>query len=283
MQHFEQFLKHKEYLEGVSPRTIKYFRFCLLSWKKIMGPSDALPTQQNLNSYVIGLRESGISLATINSYIRGLNSFLAWLHTSGHTSEPLKMKPFRQPQKVLETFTTQHIKRLVSFRPKTFHEHRIHAMVLVALDTGCRIDELITLRWKKVNLSDLFITVTGKGNKERVVPISLECRKVLYKFRMKHDFDFVFPTRHGGKVYYRSALAQFKKMCKKVGVTGVRCSFHTLRHTFATSYIQNGGNVFYLQRLLGHTDIATTRIYVNAGLEDLQLVHAKTSILENIH
>lgn len=279
---FEDFLRHKLYLDGCSPRTIKYFRFCWMSWTRLA--AGGLPTTQTCNNYVIALRQSGISISTTNSYLRGLNSFLTWLHTNGHIREPLRMKPLREPQRILKTFSPAQVRQLLSYKPRTFHEHRIYAMVCVALDTGTRVDELISLRWDKVNLSDLFIAVLGKGNKERVIPISLECRKILYKFRLKHNFDLVFPTRHGGPVYYRSALAQFKKMCKKQGVEGLRLSWHTLRHTFASSYIRDGGNVFYLQRILGHTDIATTKIYVNSQLDDLALVHRKTSLLsQSIH
>lgn len=96
------------------------------------------------------------------------------------------------------------------------------------------------------------ITVVGKGDKERTLPISLECRKELFKFLARHEFSFVFPTRHGGKVYYRSALDQLKRIADKVGVDKV--SFHKFRHTFASSYIRDGGNVFIYRDC---SDIAT--------------------------
>jgi integrase/recombinase XerD len=240
-----------------------------------------MPTKTNCNQYIIALRESGISIYTINSYIRGLNSFFTWLAENDHC-EKVRMKPLKAPQRVLKVFSDSQIRLLLSFRPKTFFEHRLYAMVALALDTGCRVDELLTLTRNKVDLQNLLITVVGKGNKERVIPISIECRKQLFKFLRLHGFDFVFPTLHGGKVYYRSALAQFKALCKKQGITGVRLSWHVLRHTFATAYLRDGGNIVYLSRILGHTSVQTTQMYVQNNTADLALVHAKTSLLSRL-
>lgn len=277
---FDGFLKHKLYLEGVSPRTIKYFRFCFMSWKRLAAHS-GLPTKQDCNAYVIALRESGITVATTNSYIRGLNSFFTWLHEGEHC-EKLRMKPLKAPQTVLKVFSDSQIRLLLSFKPRTFHEHRLYAMVCLAIDTGCRVDELLTLRKSKLDFVNLLVTVNGKGNKERVIPISTECRKVLFKFVQRHDLDFVFPTLHGGKVYYRSALTQFKKLCKRQRIVGPRLSWHTVRHTFATCYLSDGGNIIYLSRILGHTSVNTTQMYVQNNTEDLAMMHKKTSLLSRL-
>ena len=275
---FEDFCKHKQYLENCSPRTIKFYKFCYMSWSRLVG---SMPTKANCNQYIIALRESGISIYTINSYIRGLNSFFTWLHENEHC-EAMKMKPLKAPKSVVKTFTNERIRRLLAFKPRTFTEHRLYAMLCLAIDTGARVDELITLTRNNVDFENLLIRVIGKGSKERIIPLSIECRKVLFKFLQRHDFDFVFPTRHGGKVYYRSALDQFKKLCKKQGVFGVRLSWHTLRHTFATNYLREGGNLIYLSRVLGHSDVSTTQIYVRSQPEDLALVHRKTSLLSRL-
>jgi integrase/recombinase XerD len=228
------------------------------------------------------LTESGISPATVNSYIRGLNSFLSWLYENEHTPEHLKVKAVKQGQPTLKTFSDDHLKRLLSFRPRTFADYRFYALLCTALDTGARIDELLNLQRDKINTTELLLTLHGKGNKERVVPISLEVRKVLYHFLKRHSFEFVFPTRHGEKLSYRTALDQLKSVASKVGIKGCRVSYHNFRHTFASSYIRDGGNVFYLQRLLGHTDIQTTKVYVNVQTDDLSLMHKKTSLLTRL-
>jgi len=71
-----------------------------------------------------------------------------------------------------------------------------------------------------------------------------------------------------------------KLICERLGMTGVRCSPHTLRHTFAVSYLRAGGNLFYLSRILGHTSVTTTEKYLQSlGVEDLQAVHDRLSLL----
>jgi integrase/recombinase XerD len=284
---FAQFCKEKEYLQGCSPRTVKFYKFCYMSWKKLSSREEQnsphrdteRPTKQAAQAYVISLRESGISIFTINSYIRGLNSFFTWLAENDHC-EKVRMKPLKAPKSVPKTFSEAEVRLLLSFKPKTFFEHRLYAMVATALDTGCRVDELITLQREKVDFDNLLIRVIGKGNKERLIPISPECRKTLFKFLQRHDFTFVFPTLYGGKVYYRSALTQFRKLCEKQGVK--LGGWHQTRHTFATNYLRQGGNVIYLQRLLGHTDLSTTQIYVENNIDDLALVHARTSLLSRL-
>jgi site-specific recombinase XerD len=120
-----------------------------------------------------------------------------------------------------------------------------------------------------VDLDNLLLKVRGKGGKERIIPFSPELRKSLYLFLKGHKHRYVFPTRGGGRVQYRNFLRDMIKFCKELGIEGVRLSPHTLRHTFAVNYLRQGGNVFALQRMLGHEDLSMTRRYVNFAPEDL--------------
>jgi integrase/recombinase XerD len=274
-QMFEQFLREKLFLSNVSPRTIRYFKWCYSRFKK----SNPEFTKQSLNSWVISLRESGISISTINSYIRGINSFLSWLYQNEHLKEPLKIKLLREPQRILKVFSDQQLKALLFYRPKGFYEHRLYALLCLVIDTGIRIEEALTLTRSKVDLDNLLVTVRGKGDKERIIPFSMECRKHLFKFLKSHDFELVFPTRHGGRMTYRNSVRDFKNLCGKLGINGVRTSWHTLRHGFALNHIRQGGDVFSLQRMLGHSSLEITKRYVDLTEDDLKLVHKKTSIL----
>lgn len=152
-------------------------------------------------------------------------------------------------------------------------------MIILIIDTGIRIDEALTLIRENVLFEDLLIRVTGKGNKERYVPISIECRKVLLKFLDKHPHRLVFATMAGNKLQYFNTLRYFKNHCKRLGITGVRLSWHTLRRGYALNHVREGGDVFSLQRILGHSDLSVTKRYVGLTQEDLKLVHKKTSVL----
>ncbi len=98
--------------------------------------------------------------------------------------------------------------------------------------------------------------------------------------RVSREFTLVFATRTGTKPTQRNLLRDFKLFGTRLGATeGVRFSFHTLRHTFAVNYIRNGGDVFRLQRILGHATLDMTRRYVNLQTGDLQAVHDRLSLL----
>ncbi|HEY8559466.1 MAG TPA: tyrosine-type recombinase/integrase [Pyrinomonadaceae bacterium] len=271
---FAEFIREKQYLNGVSPKTIKYFGYVFSRWNPLI---DQFPDKQNIKEFVITLSESGISYFTINSYIRGMNSFLTWLYENEHTPDHLKIKKIKEPKRGLKIYSESELKKILSFRPKTFADHRLYTMICLMIDTGVRIDECLTLRRKEIDLENLLIKVVGKGNKERIVPISLECRKHLFKFLRSHESDYAFPARHGCKVDYKTCLDQLKRTFAPLKV-----GFHKFRHTFASCYVRDGGNVFYLQRVLGHTDLQTTKIYVADQVEDLKLVHKKTSLLNRL-
>jgi integrase/recombinase XerD len=91
--------------------------------------------------------------------------------------------------------------------------------------------------------------------------------------------SLVFATRTGTKLLQRNLLRKFKLFGKRLKITGVRFSFHTLRHTFALNYIRNGGDVFRLQRVLGHSSLEMTRRYVDLQTSDLQAVHDRLSVV----
>ena len=247
-------------------------------WNDYVG---AMPDKQNIKEFVIKIQESGVTPSTANSYIRGMNAFFSWLAENDHC-EHFKIKKLKEPEKVLKLFTDAHLKALLGFKPKTFEQHRLYGMICLAIDTGCRINEILTLHRSGVDFDNLLVTLNGKGNKERVVPISLEVRKVLYKFLSSHNHDIVFPTKEGGKLIYRSALQQFTNLCRKLGIKGVRPSWHTIRHTMASSYIRDGGNVIYLSKILGHTDLSVTKIYVKPLSSDLALFHKRTSLVSRL-
>src|SRR5262249_46814964 len=127
---------------------------------------------------------------------------------------------------------------------------------------------------------NLVLRVKGKGEKHRFVPMSFELRKVLYRWLSRHEYALVFPTLQGRRLNQRNLLRDLKVLGNKLGVTGVRVSFHTFRHTFAVNYLRAGGNIYYLSKILGHSSVTTTEVYLRSlGVEDLRAVHDRLSLL----
>jgi len=278
---FERFLQEKKYLKNCSENTLIFLTVAFKALTKYV----EIPTKESLQTWVIKSREAGKTPGGINAHIRGINSFLTWLYENGHTPERLKLKQLKQEQRVLKSFSDEDLKRIVNWKPKSFSECRLHALLCTLVDTGCRIDEVLTLKTSRVDFDNLLIRVIGKGSKERVIPISLELRKVLFRFLHKRNDEFgyyVFCTVSGSRLSYDNTRRDFKRLCHKLGINGFDGSFHAFRRCFAKNYLRQGGNLFYLQQTLGHSKVETTRRYVEVETADLQRTHLRTSILSRL-
>jgi integrase/recombinase XerD len=154
-------------------------------------------------------------------------------------------------------------------------------MALLILDTGMRLKEVLSLRVGDIDLDNLLITIRdGKGGKQRVVPISVELRRVMFKYTSTlAPSGLVFYSRDGARLLQNNVRRDFKTVCTRLKISGVKGGFHVLRHTFAVNYVRNGGDVFRLQRVLGHADLSMTRRYVDLQTADLQAVHDGLSLL----
>ena len=242
---FEKFIKEKEFLCGLSPKSLSSYRQAYNAYQRVLSNtalvSFPLPTKDSLKDFVVKMRESGINPGGCNSYIRSFNSFLTWLHENGHT-EPLKIKQLPKPQTVIKVFSEKHVQSLIKFHPKDQYEWRLYALICLLTDTGIRIDECLTCLVSNVNLDGLIVKVRGKGNKERLVPISIEMRKILWVYLNRHRFkvpsDYLFPTRDGHKLDYNNVLRDLKALCGRLGISGVRMSPHSFRHYYAVYFVR---------------------------------------------
>lgn len=277
---FEQFLKERTYLKGSSPKTLKFYRSSFRAYQRFCG-SATLPTKADLTAFLVGLRERGISNASCNNYIRGMNCFLSWMFENELMGERLKLKQLKVEWKVMTYLSDVQVKALVAFKPKGMAQVRIWTVAMLCLDTGIRVDEALTLQTSKVDFDNLLITVRGKGSKERTIPFSVEMRRVLFRYLRGHKHELVFCSKFGGKLFYDNSRRDFKKILDKLGIK-VEGSFHILRRTFARNYVRFGGNLFYLQKALGHTTLTMSRRYVELETEDLSKMHGKVSVLSRL-
>jgi integrase/recombinase XerD len=267
---FSQFIRERQYLQNVSPATVEWYKHSF-KWLRTDNPSE-----HELKDTVMRMREKGLKATGCNSAIRAINAYLKW---SGSQHRVLYLK---EEQRVLPTFTPQNIKMLLSYRPKPtkVYQRRLHLLILVLLDTGCRIDEVLTLRAVDCDLDNLLFTVTGKGRKQRKIPFSFELRRHLSRFLVDlHPEQLIFAIRHGRKLGRRNMLRDVKLLCRRLGVKPPERTLHAFRHTFAVHYLRKGGSVFHLQKVLGHSTLEMTRRYANLLTEDLQAVHQKISLL----
>jgi site-specific recombinase XerD len=251
---FSQFIRERQYLHNVSPATIEWYKH---SFKWL--PKEELG-QEELQDAVMRMREKGLKATGCNSAIRAINAYLKW------SGSPHRVLYLKEEQRVLPIFSLSDVKKLLRYRPKptNFYQRRLHLLILVLLDTGCRIDEVLSLRAADCDLDNLLFTVTGKGRKQRKIPFSFELRRHLSRFLVDlHPEQLIFATRHGRKLGRRNVLRDVKLLCRRLGVTTPERTLHAFRHTFALHYLRKGGSVFHLQKVLGHSTLEMTRRYAN--------------------
>lgn len=223
-------------------------------------------------------KKKGLSQSTVAGYFAALRSFFNYLVAEKWMVEsPMaSMQGLKRPRDKVEPFTTQEFQQFLNtIKKASFVGLRDYTLFWLLYDTGLRINEALTLRQEDINLIGMFLKVVGKGNKERVVPFGLTTRKVLHKYidqvkRRERLTDRIFISRSGLPLGYRQVQRAMARYGRKAKIERVRCSPHTLRHTFAIEYLCNGGDQFSLQDILGHSDPSTTAIYVKFSQERLR-------------
>ena len=237
-------------------------------------------------------QDGHLSGHTINGYMRALQSFWSWLEREDLIPENpfTNMKIPKAPKKIIPIFTEEQLRQLFSSIDTTSPAgYRNYTMILMLFDTGIRCSELTGLRIADVNLESRLIKVTGKGSKERQVPIGAKVQKALWKYLTLYHpeaatprYDQVFLTLEGRPLTKDRLEAVVERYGKKAAITGVRVSPHTFRHTMAVTFLRNGGDVFSLQRILGHSSLEVLRGYVNLAQSDISRVHQRNSPGDNL-
>lgn len=280
---FEMYMQERVFLKNASPLSIKSNKICWLRFVKVMGQRRLEEVNKTfLKEFVLGLRDLGLAVTTCNITIREINTFFGWLYENEHIDTHHKMKQLHTEKKVMTDFTDDDVRKFLNWKPKTFFGNRLHTLICLLTDTGIRIDEALTLKRSDIDFNGLMVKVCGKGNKERVVPFSLELRKVLWRFARSHQEELFFSTKRGFKLSYHNMLRELKDLAADLRVTNERIGFHQFRYGFALNYIRQGGDAFRLQRVMGHSTITTTQGYVRLVSDDLKETHIKTSRMNRL-
>lgn len=229
---------------------------------------------------------------TVNGYLRALRAFWSWLADEGFIDEnPFSaLKIPKAPKKVMPTLSPEQLASLIeTINISNPQGQRDCAVVLLLADTGLRVSELTHLKLDDVNLERRILKVWGKGAKERVVPFGVRVQRALLRYVNFHRpepasprINEFFLTGSGDPLTRRRVQAIIKRYGQKAKIKGVRCSPHTLRHTAAVMWIRNGGDVFSLQQILGHSTMDILRTYVNLAQSDIQAAHRVYSPADNL-
>ena len=159
---------------------------------------------------------------------------------------------------------------------------RDRTMLEVLYATGLRVSELVTLKYSQLNLNQGVLRVTGKGDRERLIPLGEEAVRWLREFigtgrgeiLLDRNTDYLFPTRRGDHMTRQAFWHIIKRYARKANVQK-ELSPHTLRHAFATHLLNHGADLRVVQMLLGHSDLSTTQIYTHVARERMKELHQR--------
>jgi len=277
---FERFIEEKQHLLGVTPRTIQSYRDAWKAFEKYGKPD---VSERGVKDFMIAMSKSEMKPVSANTFATSINSFLTWLFENDLTNKRLRVPKKKVPKRTLDTYTKDEVEKIVSFVPTLFSEKRLMALMALLVDNGARINEALTLERSKIDFDNGEVKLWGKGQKERTVPISPECGEIIRRWLKEHNHNIVFCAINGKKIRYDNLRGDFVDLLEKVGVEKSEGSFHAFRRYFSREYVRNGGNLFHLQQMLGHTTLEMSRRYTKLDIDDLKKMHQSASPLANLY
>ncbi len=278
-----EFLDGLQAERGVSPHTLAAYRHDLRHFIAFLGSGRrALPqaTPDDIVAYMERLRRDGLKSASIARRLSALRGFLRHLVREGRLRrDPTEhIERPRGGRSLPRTLSRRAVAALVESpdvsRPRGVRDR---ALLELLYATGMRASECLGLRLEDVNLTAGYVTCTGKGRKQRLVPLGAEAaawlRRYLADVRPPATrSERLFVNRHGGPLSRQSLWAVVRRAAAAAGAPS-RTSPHVLRHSFATHLLENGADLRSVQTMLGHADIATTQIYTHLGSSALRRMY----------
>jgi len=263
----DDFIDDCRYRE-LSPDTIfDYRKFCgeFVRWLTARGVLLASGVRsQHVKQFLLGKQET-CGAETLRHYYRDFRAFFNYLVSQKTIPEsPLTgVQAPRAPKPLIKPFDSAQLQRLLILCDDSFLGLRNRAMILMFLDTWLRKKELALLQLTDVDFTTELVTVRGKGGKERYVRMGKRCQRALLRYLMqRHDRSPGLWVSEERRYLDPGAVYQMlRKLGKRAGLEGVRCSPHTLRHTGATMALENGAQERQVQELLGHSSAAMTKRY----------------------
>jgi len=285
----EQFHDYLTYERGLSARTVAAYRRDLERWVSFtirLGAGEpGAVTPEGLREWVFSLKEGGLSAASIRRAQSALRTYFGFLLAEGTVAEDPTdhLESPRATRRLPGFLTIEETTRILEAPDVEDPLYwRDRAVLEFLYATGARVSELVDLPLSALSLREGFVTIFGKGSKERLVPIggpavrSIEryLREVRPRLDKGGGRGRVFLTSRGRAFRREGVWKLVRDAARRAGITK-KVSPHTLRHTFATHLVERGADLAAVQELLGHVDISTTQIYTHLDREHLRAVHRR--------
>ncbi|HEX3008872.1 MAG TPA: tyrosine-type recombinase/integrase [Bacteroidales bacterium] len=289
MEVVEQFLQYLKVERRYSQHTIMAYRndmeqFC--AFEPINQDQQNLVSvnSKTIRNWVVSLIENGITNRSVHRKISSLKSFYRYLQRKGLIQiNPATRVVIPGVEKRLPEFVPQKSINLFLDNTKGIEENfpvfRDVLIIELFYDTGIRLSELINIQEGDVDFQNLSLKVTGKRNKQRIIPITLALSSALKKFiQVKKEYfkgtgvPYLFVNDKGAKLYPVFVYRLVRRYLSAV-TTASKRSPHILRHSFATHMLNNGADINSIKEILGHANLAATQIYTHTTFEKLKEIY----------
>lgn len=283
----DSFLDYLRYERNYSEKTVSAYGEDILQLKEFAGkemnefnPGEVKP--ELIREWIISLMDKGYTSTSVNRKLSSLRSFYKYLLRQGLVEvDPLRKISGPKNKKPLPSFLKEsEMNRLLDETDfgDGFKGCRDHLIIEMFYATGMRLSELIDLNDNDVDFSASLLKVTGKRNKQRLIPFGDELREAMLAYvDIRNGTVFerseAFFVRENGERLYKSLVYNLVKRNLSKVVTLKKRSPHVLRHTFATTMLNNEAELGAVKELLGHSSLATTEIYTHTTFEELKKVY----------
>jgi site-specific recombinase XerD len=278
-----QFCDQATYIKGHSKDTIDKYKYSISQYCNITGItslSDA--SEQSVRQlFFHGRTVRGWKISTYITIHKALSVFFEWCKKNGHIGvNPVKLVELPKLEKRLPVNLSKHdalrlLEVTYNYPYRTpYDRYRNHALFATAIYAGLRKQELLKLNYTDVDISNRTIFVRqGKGRKDRIIPMSTVLADILGKYagersRYSKTCPEFFTSSHRNCGFSDTCTNRLVRDMRKAA--GIPFSMHKLRHTFATLMLEGGCDIYSLSKMLGHSDITTTTIYLSASPEHLR-------------
>jgi len=287
----ERFLEEISRARGYSQNTVSAYSKDLTRFQDFLAERQYMVSDLESRSskvirdFVRRLHADGLSNRSICRVLSAMKSFFKYLHREGITATNLgeSIMGIRFDKKLPRFLVQADLERLVEFPdPETFAGSRDLAIIELLYSTGCRLSELVGIRYDDIDFEGGSVRILGKRRKERIVPLGKYARIAVENYMQIRQVTFphstvahIFLNRLGTALNQRSVSRVIRKYSSLLGNVDP-VSPHAIRHSFATHLLDNGADIMAIKEMLGHSSLSTTQVYSHVSLDRLKRVYDKS-------